>query len=113
MSVPSESLCSQYRGSLRAGSYNRAALRTAIELKPPAMTIETADILAFPLYNEDVGAQSLPPPVETMSPQIGVADAPLFVNPGGAEERDRLGFAARPTSPSPASASPQSTRLST
>jgi hypothetical protein len=48
-----------------------------------------------------------------MSPQIGVADAPLFVNPGGAEERDRLGFAARPTSPSPASASPQSTRLST
>ena len=47
MSVPSESLCSQYRGSLRAGSYNRAALRTAIELKPPAMTIETADILAF------------------------------------------------------------------
>ena len=89
MSVPSESLCSQYRGSLRAGSYNRAALRTAIELKPPAMTIETADILAFPLYNEDVGAQSFAPPVETMSPQIGVADAPLFVNPGGAEERDR------------------------
>ena len=83
MSVPSESLCSQYRGSLRAGSYNRAALRTAIELKPPAMTIETADILAFPLYNEDVGAQGFPPPVATMSPQIGVADAPLFVNPGG------------------------------
>ena len=31
-------------GSLRAGSFNKAALRTAIELKPPGMTIETADI---------------------------------------------------------------------
>ena len=38
-------------GSLRAGSYNRSALRTAIELKPPGMTIETADIGSFPLYN--------------------------------------------------------------
>src|SRR6184192_2738661 len=31
-------------GSLRAGSYNKAALRAAIEEKPPGMTIETADI---------------------------------------------------------------------
>ena len=44
-------------GSLRTGSYNRATLRTAIELKPPGMTIETADIGSFPLYNEDVRAQ--------------------------------------------------------
>ena len=50
-------------GSLRAGSYNRAALRTAIQLKPPGMTIETADIGSFPLYNEDVRAQGFPAPV--------------------------------------------------
>jgi len=51
-------------GSLRAGSYNRAALRAAIELKPPGMMIETADIGSIPLYNEDVRALGFPPPVE-------------------------------------------------
>jgi chromate reductase len=68
-------------GSLRAGSYNRAALRTAIELRPPGMTIETADIAAFPLYHEDVRAQGFPPPVETLRRQIAAADALLFVTP--------------------------------
>src|SRR6266849_2848762 len=68
-------------GSLRTGSYNRAALRTAIELKPPGMTIETADISAFPLYNEDVRAQGFPPPVETFRQQIAAADALLFACP--------------------------------
>ena len=47
-------------GSLRAASYNKAALRTAIELKPPGMAIETADIGSLPLYNEDVRAQGFP-----------------------------------------------------
>ena len=68
-------------GSLRAGSYNRAALRTAIELKPPGMTIETADIGSFPLYNEDVRAQGFPPPVEKLRQQIKEADALLFATP--------------------------------
>jgi len=68
-------------GSLRAGSYNKATLRTAIELKPPGMTIETADIGSFPLYNEDVRAQGFPPPVETFRRQIAAADALLFVTP--------------------------------
>jgi len=68
-------------GSLRAGSYNRALLRTAIELKPPGMTIETADIGAIPPYNEDVRAQGFPPPVETLRQQIRAADALLFVTP--------------------------------
>jgi chromate reductase, NAD(P)H dehydrogenase (quinone) len=68
-------------GSLRAGSYNRAALRTAIELKPPGMTIDVADIAAFPLYNEDVRARGFPAPVETLRRQIAAADALLFVTP--------------------------------
>jgi chromate reductase, NAD(P)H dehydrogenase (quinone) len=68
-------------GSLRTGSYNRAALRTAIELKPPGMTIETADIGSFPLYNEDVRAQGFPAPVEKLRRQIAAADALLFVTP--------------------------------
>jgi len=68
-------------GSLRVGSYNRGVLRTAIELKPPGMTIETADISAIPPYNEDVRAQGFPPSVETLRRQIKVADALLFVTP--------------------------------
>ena len=68
-------------GSLRAASYNMAALRTAIELKPPGMTIAVADISAFPLYNEDVRAQGFPPPVQTFRRQIAAADALLFVTP--------------------------------
>ena len=68
-------------GSLRAGSYNKAALRTAIELKPPGMTIETADIGSIPLYNEDVRALGFPPPVERLRAQIAAADALLFVTP--------------------------------
>ncbi|HEU0155920.1 MAG TPA: NADPH-dependent FMN reductase [Stellaceae bacterium] len=68
-------------GSLRAGSYNRSALRTAIELKPPGMTVETAEIGTIPPYNEDVRAQGFPPPVETLRRQIKAADALLFVTP--------------------------------
>jgi chromate reductase, NAD(P)H dehydrogenase (quinone) len=68
-------------GSLRKGSYNMAALRTAIELKPPGMTIEIAEIGSIPLYNEDVRAEGFPPPVETLRRQIKEADALLFVTP--------------------------------
>jgi chromate reductase, NAD(P)H dehydrogenase (quinone) len=68
-------------GSLRRGSYNMAALRAAIGLKPPEMTIEIADISQIPLYNEDVRAQGLPPPVETLRRQIRAADALLFATP--------------------------------
>jgi chromate reductase len=31
-------------GSLRKGSFNRAALNTAIELRPPGMNVTVADI---------------------------------------------------------------------
>ena len=68
-------------GSLRTGSYNMAALRAAIEEKPPGMTIEIADVAAFPLYNEDVRAHGFPPPVETLRRQIKAADALLFACP--------------------------------
>jgi chromate reductase, NAD(P)H dehydrogenase (quinone) len=68
-------------GSLRKGSYNMAALRTAIELKPPGMTLEVADISQIPLYNEDVRAQGFPPPVQKLRDQIAAADALLFACP--------------------------------
>ncbi|MBN8901672.1 MAG: NAD(P)H-dependent oxidoreductase, partial [Rhodospirillales bacterium] len=45
-------------GSLRRGSYNVAALRTAHELAPAGMTIEMFEQLRdIPLYDEDVRQQ--------------------------------------------------------
>jgi chromate reductase, NAD(P)H dehydrogenase (quinone) len=68
-------------GSLRKASYNTAALRTAIALKPAAMSVTVADISQIPPYNEDVRAQGFPPPVETLRRQIAAADALLFACP--------------------------------
>src|SRR5262245_32053267 len=68
-------------GSLRQGSFNKAALRTAIEEKPPGMTIETAEVGLIPLYIEDVRTLGFPPPVETFRRQIAAADALLFATP--------------------------------
>ena len=47
-------------GSLRRGSFNAAALRTAQGLAPSGMTIEIFDIAPIPLYNEDVRQQASP-----------------------------------------------------
>src|SRR5579862_7445044 len=68
-------------GSLRQGSYNMAALRTAIALKPANMNVTVADISQIPLYDEDVRQQGFPPPVETLRRQIKEADALLFACP--------------------------------
>src|SRR5207302_6598652 len=68
-------------GSLRKGSFNMAALRTAIALKPANMDVTVADISQIPLYNEDVKQQGFPPPVETLRRQIAAADALLFACP--------------------------------
>ena len=68
-------------GSLRKASYNMAALRTAIALKPANMTVTVADISQIPPYNEDVRAEGFPPTVETLRRQIAEADALLFACP--------------------------------
>jgi chromate reductase, NAD(P)H dehydrogenase (quinone) len=68
-------------GSLRQASFNRAALNTAIEVRPPEVEVTVADISQIPLYNEDVRAQDFPPPVETLRQQIKAADALLFACP--------------------------------
>ena len=68
-------------GSLRKASYNMAALRTAIALKPAGRSVTVADISTIPPYDEDVRAQGFPPPVETLRRQIAAADALLFACP--------------------------------
>lgn len=70
-----------FAGSLRQGSYNKAALRAAVELAPAGMTIETFDLAPIPLYNEDVKQQGFPPPVQEFRDKIRAADALLIVTP--------------------------------
>lgn len=68
-------------GSLRKDSFNTALLRTAIELAPPELCFDVADLRDIPLYDEDVRAQGLPAPVRRLREQIAVADALLIVTP--------------------------------
>jgi chromate reductase, NAD(P)H dehydrogenase (quinone) len=68
-------------GSLRQGSYNKAALRAAIELAPPGMTIETFDLAPIQPYNEDVKQRGFPPAEQELREKIRAADALLIVTP--------------------------------
>ena len=70
-----------FAGSLRQGSYNKAALRAAVELAPAGMTIETFDLAPIQPYNEDVKQQGFPPPVQEFREKIRAADALLIVTP--------------------------------
>jgi chromate reductase, NAD(P)H dehydrogenase (quinone) len=70
-----------FAGSLRKGSYNRMALKSAMELKPAGMDIEDFDIAPIPIYNEDVREKGFPAVVETFREKIRKADALLMVTP--------------------------------
>ena len=70
-----------FAGSLREGSYNKAALRAAIELAPAGMTIETFDLAPIQPYNEDVKERGFPPPEQEFRERIRAADALLIVTP--------------------------------
>ncbi len=68
-------------GSLRKDSYNKLALRAAMELKPADMEIEDFDIAAIPLFNDDLREQGYPPVVQELREKVRAADALLFVTP--------------------------------
>jgi chromate reductase len=68
-------------GSLRQGSYNKLALKAAVELKPADMDIEIFDIGAIPPYDEDVRAKGFPPVVQELRDKIRAADALLMSTP--------------------------------
>ena len=68
-------------GSLRKASYNRMALNAAIELAPPDVQVEIAEIGDLPLYNQDVEDAGAPPQVRRLKDQVLAADALLFVSP--------------------------------
>lgn len=67
-------------GSLRKGSYNRAALRAAVDLAPKGATMEIAEIDGLPGFNQD-DENNPPAKVIELKKQIRAADAILFVTP--------------------------------
>jgi len=68
-------------GSLRAGSLNRMALKLAGASMPPSMKLDTVEWREVPLFDGDVLAQGLPPPVAALRERIRRADGVLIVTP--------------------------------
>ncbi|MDX6651635.1 MAG: hypothetical protein QOJ38_416 [Solirubrobacterales bacterium] len=68
-------------GSLRAGSYNTALLRTAAELAPEGVEIEIHDLRDLPFYDADVEEQGAPFAVAALRRAIADADAVLIATP--------------------------------
>src|SRR5262245_52481776 len=67
-------------GSLRRESYNRSALRAAIDLVPEGAWIETFELDELPIFNQD-HEQDPHPSVVELKRRIREADAILFVTP--------------------------------
>jgi chromate reductase, NAD(P)H dehydrogenase (quinone) len=70
-----------FAGSLRRGSYNRALLRAATELAPPALAIVIHELDGIPLYNGDIEAAGAPQSVVQLRDAIRKADGLLIATP--------------------------------
>jgi len=68
-------------GSLRRGSYNKAALQAASELLPEGAELKIIDLAAIPFLNEDLEGQALPDAVLELASSVQAADALLLVTP--------------------------------
>jgi chromate reductase, NAD(P)H dehydrogenase (quinone) len=69
-----------FAGSLRKGSFNKALIRAAVELKIEGLEIEVFDLEGIPPYNQDLENQIHPKVVEFKS-KIREADALLIATP--------------------------------
>jgi len=67
-------------GSLRRGSYNRAALRSAQKLVPKDAVLEIFELDEIPSFNQDLEKQP-PESVINLKEKVRSADAILFVTP--------------------------------
>jgi chromate reductase len=67
-------------GSLRKESYNRGALRAAVELAPEGSVIEIAELDGIPGFNQD-DEQNMPEKAAAFKEKVRAADAILFVTP--------------------------------
>ena len=69
-----------FAGSLRKGSYNKALLRTALQLLPKDAKLEIFDLEGIPLFNQDMEKQ-MPEKVKEFKAKIKGADAILVATP--------------------------------
>ncbi len=69
-----------FAGSLRAGSYNKALIRAAIEVAPPNVKIEVFDLEGIPPFIQDL-ENNPPPKVAEFKDKIRDADALLIATP--------------------------------
>lgn len=69
-----------FAGSLRKGSYNKMALRTATRLVPDNAEIEVFDLDGIPLFNQDLEGNP-PQKVKEFKGKIREADAILIATP--------------------------------
>ncbi|MDB5825759.1 MAG: NADPH-dependent reductase [Herminiimonas sp.] len=69
-------------GSLRAGSYNAALLRTAAQVMPTGVSLEIMSIKGIPLYDGDLEArEGIPQAVVKLKDRIAASDGLLLVTP--------------------------------
>lgn len=68
-------------GSLRAQSFNMAALRAAAELMPGGVSLQIATLHGIPVYNGDDQAQGWPPAVQALADAIRASDGVLIASP--------------------------------
>lgn len=68
-------------GSLRAKSFNLAALKTAGEVMPAGMTLTMATFDDMPIYNQDIQDKGWPASVERVRAQIAAADGVIMASP--------------------------------
>src|SRR5215831_17582563 len=92
-------------GSLRRGSYNRAALRAVAKLAPKGATVETFELDGIPPFNQDE-EQNPPAKVTELKRRIREADAILFVTPEynwsvSGVLKNAIDWASRPTATAP------------
>ena len=84
-------------GSLARGSINRKLATALVRLAPSELEMGEIPIADLPLYSYDYDAD-YPPPARALKDAIAAVDAVIFVtpevqplDPGRAQERDRLG----------------------
>lgn len=68
-------------GSLRAASYNRMLMQLAGASMPPAMRLEAMQWRDVPVFDADILARGMPPPVAALRERLRRADGLLIVTP--------------------------------
>lgn len=69
-----------FAGSLRKGSYNKALIRTALDVAPENVVLEVFDLEGIPLFNQEFEANP-PQRVKEFKDKIRNADAILIATP--------------------------------